>query len=91
MAMAEETSQTEVTCPVCRAVQHWSNECRRCKCDLRLLRQADRTCNAMRDRTLLGRIGQPEEVATVALFLASDDSAYVTGIDVLVDGGMKVW
>src|ERR1700742_938362 len=45
----------------------------------------------MRDRTLLGRIGQPEEVATVALFLASDDSAYVTGIDVLVDGGMKVW
>jgi NAD(P)-dependent dehydrogenase (short-subunit alcohol dehydrogenase family) len=45
----------------------------------------------MRDRTLLGRIGQPEEVASVALFLACDDSAYVTGIDVVVDGGMKVW
>jgi NAD(P)-dependent dehydrogenase (short-subunit alcohol dehydrogenase family) len=46
---------------------------------------------AMRDRTLLGRFGQPEEVANVALFLASEESAYVTGIDLVVDGGMRVW
>lgn len=35
----------------------------------------------------MGRIGQPEEVATAALFLASNDSSFVTGIELFVDGG----
>jgi NAD(P)-dependent dehydrogenase (short-subunit alcohol dehydrogenase family) len=35
----------------------------------------------------MGRMGTPEEVAKVALFLASDDSSFVTGIELFVDGG----
>ncbi len=38
-------------------------------------------------RTPLGRIGEPDEVAAIALFLASDDAAYITGQTVYADGG----
>lgn len=47
--------------------------------------------SSMLGKTLLGRLGRPEEVANVALFLASEESSYVTAVDIVVDGGMKAW
>jgi citronellol/citronellal dehydrogenase len=39
----------------------------------------------------LGRLGRPEEVASVIAFLASDGGAYVTGTTIVVDGGADAW
>lgn len=38
----------------------------------------------------LGRFGEPEEVATVIAFLASDDASFVTGAEIVIDGGQAV-
>jgi NAD(P)-dependent dehydrogenase (short-subunit alcohol dehydrogenase family) len=38
--------------------------------------------------TPLGRVGAPDEVAKVVLFLASDESSYVDGVELFIDGGM---
>ena len=48
--------------------------------------------DAMRERfkTMIpmGRMGKPEDIAAAALFLASDESRFITGIDLSVDGGL---
>ena len=50
--------------------------------------QADQFKQGLNTMVPLGRIGTSLEIAKAALFLASDDSSYVSGIDLTVDGGM---
>jgi len=47
--------------------------------------------HALQDVIPSGRLGDPDEVASVAVFLASDEAAYVTGSTYYVDGGMARW
>ncbi|MCP4626171.1 MAG: SDR family oxidoreductase [bacterium] len=50
----------------------------------------DATRKAIAEWVPLGRVGKPEDIANCALFLASDESAYVTGAEIVVDGGIMV-
>ena len=45
---------------------------------------------ALEDRTPMRRLGQPEEIAGAALFLASEEASYITGACIPVDGGMSI-
>jgi len=45
----------------------------------------------MLEGNMIKRLGTPEEVAALALFLASDDAGYITGTNVVIDGGKTSW
>jgi 3-oxoacyl-[acyl-carrier protein] reductase len=48
------------------------------------------TQKSLMDVIPLGRVGQPEEIAKAAAFLASDDAAYITGHTLAIDGGIAM-
>jgi NAD(P)-dependent dehydrogenase (short-subunit alcohol dehydrogenase family) len=47
------------------------------------------TENSLRDAIPLGRLGQPAEISNLILFLASDESSFITGVTLPADGGLS--
>lgn len=42
------------------------------------------------EQHLVGRIGKPEDIAKTCLFLTSEDASFITGSNIIIDGGMTV-
>ena len=49
--------------------------------------KGDALLESFTERIPLGRVGDPDEIAKVAVFLASDDSSFVNGVELFADGG----
>ncbi len=50
----------------------------------------DKVLDPIRAKTMLGRLGEPQEIANACLFLASDESSFVTGHNLSVNGGLRL-
>lgn len=50
---------------------------------------SEATVKFINSLSVLNRTGKPEEIAQAALFLASSESSFITGINLLVDGGLS--
>ena len=51
-------------------------------------REAEQAAAQFASQIPMGRRGKPEEIAAAVTFLASDESSFITGVDLAVDGGM---
>jgi NAD(P)-dependent dehydrogenase (short-subunit alcohol dehydrogenase family) len=54
----------------------------------RLVDEAGESLDALRARQPMGRLGMPDEIAAAVLYLASDAAAFVTGSELVIDGGL---
>ena len=79
--LAEYGIRVNTLCPGYIYTKAFINSCKKLNLNID---EEDKRASAMH---LLGRQGKPEEVAAAAAFLASDDSSFITGSDLLVDGG----
>ena len=50
----------------------------------------DKVLDPIREKTMLGRLGEPQEIANACLFLASDESSFITGHNLSVNGGLRL-
>ncbi len=79
---ARENIRINAVCPGDTFVERWAE-----RGYLRDSGSTDETLKALGDALPMGRVGRVEEIARAALFLASDDSSFMTGAALLVDGG----
>jgi hypothetical protein len=81
----QRAAQDEMCCPTCNARQAWSDECRRCKCDLSLLRWYWRASEAERLRCLHAlRAGRPAQAIhharRYATFVGGTEASRLLGV-----------